>query len=293
MNNGYILLHRKIMGCRVLQSGKPHSKFEAWVDLLLLANWKDGIIYVRNVKVEIKRGQVGWSELQLAKRWKWSRNKLRRWFDELANEKMIERLSDLVRHQNDPNYGQETEQQTEQQKFKITSIITITNYDRYQNTIQQNGTTDDTTDDTTDGTRIKEGLKKEKKKERGRPKIDWPQKIAAIQSALSKIWNLNRQNYESKYPGLDYELQIQSMLDWVKRKPKVAAEYSDWNLFIQKWLAKEKPSFNFKGNGRCSECNGLGVVDRHIADPQTGQEKIVQMPCQICGRKHGTETNAQ
>ena len=158
--NGYILLHRKIRECRALRSAKPLSKFEAWVDLLMLANWKDEVIEIRGINVQVKRGQVGWSEVQLSKRWKWSRNKLRRWFDVLVKEKMIERLSDLVRHQN----GSEMEQQNGQQNLFVTSIITITNYDRYQKTVLQDGTANETADETANGTqRIKEELKKKQK----------------------------------------------------------------------------------------------------------------------------------
>lgn len=162
--DGFILLHRKIRECAALQSARPLSKFEAWIDLLMLANWKDSVIDIRGIKVSIKRGQVGWSEVQLAKKWKWSRNKLRRWFDELAKERMIERLSDLVRHQNGSQNELKMEQQNEQQNLFVTSIITITNYDKYQTAIQQNGTANGTADDTANGTqRIKEENKVKRK----------------------------------------------------------------------------------------------------------------------------------
>jgi hypothetical protein len=163
--DGYILLHRKIRECRALRSAKPLSKFEAWVDLLMLANWKDGMIEIRGINVPVNRGQVGWSEVQLSKRWKWSRNKLRRWFNALVKEKMIERLSDSVRHQNGSESGTEMEQQNGQQNLFVTSIITITNYDKYQKTVLQDGTANETANETANGTqRIKEELKKETKK---------------------------------------------------------------------------------------------------------------------------------
>lgn len=109
---GYILLYRKIhdsFGRREKYCSKM-----AWIDLLLLANWKDNYFYVRDVKVEIKRGQVGWSEVQLANRWMWSRGRVRRFLMEL-----------------------QTEQRIVQHKSNVTSIIEIVNYNQYQQAVQQ------------------------------------------------------------------------------------------------------------------------------------------------------------
>lgn len=107
---GWISLHRQIES-NPLWLLEPFSKAQAWIDLILNANHKDGHFFVRGVKIEIKRGQIGWSEVTMANRWKWSRNKVRRFL------KYLER-----------------EQQVEQQKVdKITSITTIKNYSKYQN----------------------------------------------------------------------------------------------------------------------------------------------------------------
>jgi len=112
------MLHRQIAE-NELWFAEPFTKGQAWIDLVLFANHKDGSFWVRGVEVKIKRGQLGWSEVTMAKRWTWSRDKVRRFLKWL-----------------------ETRQQIEQQKVaKITTIITICNYDRFQN---------DTTDDTTD-----------------------------------------------------------------------------------------------------------------------------------------------
>jgi len=110
---GWITLHRQIEN-NPLWLLEPFTKAQAWVDLILNANHTDGYFMVRGIKIEIKRGQIGWSELTMAKRWKWSRMKVRRFLKYLDGE-----------------------QQTIQQKIdKITSITTIINYSKYQ-TIQQ------------------------------------------------------------------------------------------------------------------------------------------------------------
>lgn len=110
---GWIKLHRKLSD-NPLWLSEPFTRAQAWVDLLMIANHSDGFIYVRGNKVEIKRGQIGWSQVKLADRWKWSRGKAMRFLNDL-----------------------ETVQQIVQQKNSVTSIITIVNYEEYQNGEQQ------------------------------------------------------------------------------------------------------------------------------------------------------------
>ena len=112
---GWISIHRKIFdndiwGC------EPFSRGQAWIDLLLLANYKDSYFYVRGVKVDVLRGQVGISESKLSARWQWSRTKLRKFLNDL-----------------------EKEQQIIQQKNNVTQVITLVNYDEYQKKEQQTG----------------------------------------------------------------------------------------------------------------------------------------------------------
>ena len=114
-NKGWVRLHRQIED-NDLWFLESFTKAQAWIDLFLNANHKKGIIQIRGNVIEIERGQIGWSELTMVKRWSWSKNKVRHFLKLL-----------------------ETEQQIKQQKTFITTIITILNYDKYQ--------TDDTADD--------------------------------------------------------------------------------------------------------------------------------------------------
>lgn len=97
-----------------LWEDKPFAYGQAWIDLIGLANHKEGTIYVRRNIIKIQRGQVGWSTVKLAARWGWSRMAVRTFLKKL-----------------------ETSQQIIQQKNFITSIISIVNYDQYQQTSQQ------------------------------------------------------------------------------------------------------------------------------------------------------------
>ena len=115
---GWIKLHRKITEDNMYFAEK-FTKIQAWIDLLLHANHKDNIINIRGNEIPIKRGQLGWSEVTMSKRWQWSRVKVRRFLS-----------------------GLETIQQIRQQKIvKITSITTILHYNDYQG-----NTTDYTTE---------------------------------------------------------------------------------------------------------------------------------------------------
>lgn len=111
--DGWILLHRKISDNK-LWTCEPFTRGQAWVDLLLLANYTDSFFYVRGNKVNVKRGQLSWGEVKLSKRWKWSRSKLRKFLNDL-----------------------EKEQQIIQQKSNIIQVITIVKYEEYQKKEQQ------------------------------------------------------------------------------------------------------------------------------------------------------------
>ena len=118
MNNGYIKLYRSISD-NILWGLEPFTKAQAWIDVLLMANHKNSHYQVRGNIVHVKRGFIARSEDHLAKKWKWSRNKVRRYLKYL-----------------------ETIQQIKQHKSNVITVIEIINYNKYQ----ANGTTEGTTE---------------------------------------------------------------------------------------------------------------------------------------------------
>lgn len=116
--SGWIKLHRQMLDSDLWKS-EPFTRAQAWVDLLLLANHSKGFIRARGIRIDVNRGQVGTSKVELSKRWQWSRGKTTRFLDEL-----------------------EVDQQIVQQKNNVSSLIAITNYEQYQG----NGTASDTAD---------------------------------------------------------------------------------------------------------------------------------------------------
>lgn len=110
-NRGYILLHRQIQDHWLWMDNTPFDDRSAWVDLLMLANHEEKkISYNKGVRI-IKRGQHLTSQVKLAYRWHWSRDRVKRFLNRLKNDLMIE-------------YDSTTNNTT----------ITIVNYGKYQDT---------------------------------------------------------------------------------------------------------------------------------------------------------------
>ena len=130
--NNFLPLDRKILDHWVWED-KPFRKGQAWVDLLLLANYKDKKNPVKDTVITYKRGSVNLSMVQLADRWGWDRRKVKRFLDVLSDDGMVS--------VNSTTYG---------------TTITIVNYEFFNNSCTTNstcnGTTDGTTYSTTDST---------------------------------------------------------------------------------------------------------------------------------------------
>lgn len=131
-NSGYIKLDRSLLESEIWQE-KPFDRGKAWVDLLMLANWKDHDVIRRGTVEHRKRGDVNCSIGWLANRWGWSANKVRRYI------RQLNRLG-MCTSSGTPNG----------------TTLTIENYTFYQDGRRThgtpNGTLNGTSDGTTDGT---------------------------------------------------------------------------------------------------------------------------------------------
>lgn len=124
MAGDWIKIHRQLRE-HALWRSEPFTRGQAWVDLLMLANWAPAHVRIRGVLVELKRGELVGSYRFLSERWNWSKGKVERFLDELKSEKQIET-----------------------QINNVSQVITITNYDRYQS----NEDADEDTSRDADGT---------------------------------------------------------------------------------------------------------------------------------------------
>lgn len=107
---GWIKVHRSIQE-HWLWKEKPFSKAQAWIDILLQVNHQDGKMLIGNTIIEIKRGQKLWSILEMSRRWGWSRKKVSDFLNTLQTDGMLN-----------------------QKRTSKYTILTIENYDLYQDT---------------------------------------------------------------------------------------------------------------------------------------------------------------
>lgn len=213
--DGWIKLYRQLAENELWLS-QPFTRGQAWVDLIMLANYSDGYIRIRGVRYEIKRGQVGWSEKNLAKRWKWSRGKVRRFLEEL----------------------EKNDSQIVQQKNNVTTLLSIANYEKYQN----NGTANKTPNGTTDGHQTVQQTdtnKKEKKEKKEKKYVErkygtkgfddfYQNEIATLTHSLTKNFLKNGLSEE------DAKIQSEKI---------ITADKDAYEKFMQ-WISKEAPTVN-------------------------------------------------
>jgi hypothetical protein len=191
------------------------TRGQAWVDLLMLANHNEGFIRVRGIRVPLSRGQVGWSEVKLAERWKWSRGKVRRYLGELEVAQQIFR-------------------QTKQEQGVVTSVITVTNWDLYQLDETGEGEVGGTASDTADGQQTeqqtdskRDPIKKDKKVEKEkkstparRRKTQLPEEFRLTDAMTEYATKQGIQEAEVRSIFEDFGNYHQSkgtlMLDWTK-----------------------------------------------------------------------------
>jgi len=160
-SQGRIRIYRQSQENEIYFS-EPFTRRQARTDLLLTTSFNDWIIIVRGNIINVKRWQNWYSEETLAKRWKWSRDKVRRYLNYL-----------------------ETIQQIIQQKSKVKSIITIINYDKYQ--------TNDTTDDTTDKHQTIQQTNTIKNNKKKKNEKEWKEIIDDFEKTLNDFISMRKE----------------------------------------------------------------------------------------------------
>jgi hypothetical protein len=115
---GFIAIARGILDHHIVGARKPFSYLEAWIWLLLEARWASGRIQVANGRVvNLERGQISHSLRYLATAWGWKTKRVRTFLRRL-----------------------ETGTQIGTQTGTGQMVITICNYNQYQNLSAAKGT---------------------------------------------------------------------------------------------------------------------------------------------------------
>jgi len=120
-DRGWISIHRK-MASSWIWEGKPFSYGQAWVDILMECNHAERKQLIKAQLITTKRGQSSNSVGTWAKRFGWTYDMVRHFFKLLESDGMVTK-----------------------ENATVTTILSVCNYDTYQNTAQTKPTQDTTT----------------------------------------------------------------------------------------------------------------------------------------------------
>lgn len=132
-SKGWIKTYRKIQDCWIWLDKEPFDRRSAWIDLLLTANHSDKKILFNGELITVKRGQILTSIRKLSEKWKWSYDKCSRYLKILESDGMLQKESDNFR-----------------------TLLTIVNYEVYQDMPNTNECTDNITDNGANRTQASE-----------------------------------------------------------------------------------------------------------------------------------------
>jgi hypothetical protein len=108
---GWIKTHRKIQDHWIYKEHRVFSNFEAWTDILLNVNHCEAKVYIKGTLFTVKRGESINSLETWAKRWNWTKSKVRRFLELLQSDEMV-----VIKNEHK------------------TTRLTVCNYDSYQDT---------------------------------------------------------------------------------------------------------------------------------------------------------------
>ncbi len=127
MERGYIHVWRAIQD-NPLWKAKPFSKGQAWIDLLMMAQHSDDDIHLsKGFIIEARRGDVLYGLDYLSKRWGWGKPKVIRFKAHLINQGMVFDVSAKRKVKHERN-------ETEMKSYPKFNILSIQNYNYYQDT---------------------------------------------------------------------------------------------------------------------------------------------------------------
>ena len=260
--SGWIKLHRDIQSHWIWDNP---DYLKAWLDMCMMANHKARKELINDNVVNIPRGSFDASYRFLETRWKWSRNRVRRFIDALKTDTMVDTATDT---------GQ--------------TVITICKYGTYQDhdiktNPVTNPVTNPPTDPVTDPNTRKKELKELNKPPYSPPKGDVAVLNGSNTARLFRLWVGEDQlmgqvptPYELKILGT--ALNFQGVDVWEKLL-KVRAT----NKAQCKFYHKSMKTF-FDGGFREMEDS---------ADKKSIEDKFTKFPsglykayCSKCGKRH-------
>lgn len=177
---GWIKLHRSVKDHWIYQEKRKFSKYEAWLDLLMMASHKDNKFVLGNELYDLKRGEFISSIRKLGERWSWSNTKVTQFLDLLKKDEMIDFKKDTKK-----------------------TLITIVNYGVYHDSDEEKKTVIEHKNDTkaTQKHTIKneKNVKNEKNIKPSRLKYE----ICDMENAEYLFKEIQNNNPDAKKPNLE------------------------------------------------------------------------------------------
>ena len=158
-DKGWIKLNRQIMDHWLWEN---HEYAFAWIDLLLLAEYKTHKKMWRGNITEFRRGNVYYSIQKLGERWGWSRKKVKHFLEQLEEDQMVH----IKAHPKG-------------------TTITIVNYEFFQDKGTAEGTPKGTSEGTPKGTPEGTYLKNNKELNKNNKKVP-----------ITQFHNIEQHNYD-------------------------------------------------------------------------------------------------
>lgn len=143
-NMDFIIVPRSIFSPDAF-GREPYSKREAFLDLVQMAAYESGKMFMAGHTYPIERGQLVVSKSYLVKRWRWNVDKVRRFLQYLERNGMCHCMCYQECYQ-------EHDQMHNQERYYPITLISIVSYDSYQGTTTSDATTSTTTYATTPAT---------------------------------------------------------------------------------------------------------------------------------------------
>lgn len=94
---GWIRIYRELLDSAIWNTNEPFTKGQAWIDLLMLANFEDAEQIVGYETIKVRRGSYMTTIRDLSDRWKWSKSKTANYLHFLEKLKMISVNADTKR----------------------------------------------------------------------------------------------------------------------------------------------------------------------------------------------------
>ena len=167
---GWIKIDRQLKD-HWIWTGEKFTRGQAWVDLLMLANWEDATMVFNGQVTHVERGQLMTTIGYLAKRWMWSDNKVRRFMADLRAEGMVRTNGRANGRANG-------------------TLITIEKYAFFQDGRRTDGRADGRPNERPNG-RQKKKNKEEQKETRARESDLKAVDSAALDEEIAKLWGVS------------------------------------------------------------------------------------------------------